>query len=156
MCNSEVHIGSPQSATSQSPMTNGVRGSNSGPPGTVQGMVPVDQNGLSIPSRNPTFKSFAMLELSECAPVCTDRSLGRCLVVAGRLDSDGVGTAYYCLPVDMTMFVFEQHFEAPGVVIETRVMVDMFVLTGLKVAYESQELALRSEIYQGQTSCSQE
>ena len=51
----------------------------------------------------------------------------------------GVGTAYYCLPVDMTMFVFEQHFEAPGVVIETRVMVGMFVLTGIKVAYESQE-----------------
>ena len=51
-------------------MTNGVRGSNSGPPGSVQGTVPVYQNGLSIP-KTVRFVPIARAMVSTYSPAFT-------------------------------------------------------------------------------------
>ena len=58
----------------------------------------------------PPFELAAMLELTcpSCTTVCKGGTVGRCIAVAGLMDdASKVGLAYYCLPVDMTMYVFE-------------------------------------------------
>lgn len=91
----------------------------------------------------PPFEIFAVLELGEACPhVCEGRVLGRCIAVAGRLDGGGVGLGYYCLPADVTMYVFEYVSAAPAFQLATMNVVDMMVLTGYKVALGKREWVL--------------
>lgn len=83
----------------------------------------------------PQFELFAALELRDaCATVCEGGVVGRCIAAAGRLDAGGVGLAYYCLPADITMFVFEYTSPAPAFVMPVGNVVDMMLLSGYKAA----------------------
>jgi hypothetical protein len=83
----------------------------------------------------PHFELFAVLELdAACVDVCSNRVRGRCIAVTGRYDSAGVGLAYYCLPADVTMFVFEYESPAPAFVMPVENVVDMMLLSGFKAA----------------------
>lgn len=99
----------------------------------------------------PPFELFAVLELDVCAQLCTNRVPGRCIAVAGRVTGGAVGLAYYCLPADITMYVFKYEAPGPALLMTTETVVEMMILTGFKVSDGGREWVLVLEEDSGHT-----
>jgi len=92
----------------------------------------------------PPFEIIAMLELTSaaCSTVCHGGAVGRCIAVAGLAHGEHAELAYYCLPVDITMYVFEYITPAPKFPSTVGNVVDIFILTACKVQAGSREWLL--------------
>lgn len=92
----------------------------------------------------PPFEIYSMLELPEltCATVCEKAAVGRCMAISGITDDQQVAVAYYCLPVDINMYISEYTPSAPAFESTVGSVIDMFFLTGYKVSHGQHEWQL--------------
>ena len=79
----------------------------------------------------PPFEIITVLELGDaCQVVCEGGTVGRCIALSGMTNENQIQTNYYCLPVDVTMYVFEYATEAAQYPTAVGIVLDLIILTG--------------------------